>query len=122
MTGYAFVDAQFPRVLSETGLLGLAAFVYLLAAVFRLLRRRLRETEDPYWRGLTMGFTAGFVGLLVHSIGTNTFIIVRIMEPFWFFLGILASLPPGPAPSEPARVSIERPRRPGTPARALRPA
>lgn len=122
VTGYSFVDAQFPRVLSETGLLGLAAFVYLLAAVFRLLRRRLRETEDPYWRGLTMGFTAGFTGLLVHSIGTNTFIIVRIMEPFWFFLGILASLPPGPAPSEPARVAFERPRRPGTPARALRPA
>jgi hypothetical protein len=40
-----------------------------------------------------MGFLDGFVGLLVHSIGTNTFIIVRIMEPFWFFLGIITVLP-----------------------------
>jgi hypothetical protein len=40
-----------------------------------------------------MGFTAGFVGLVVHSLGTNTFILVRIMEPFWFFVGIIAVLP-----------------------------
>jgi O-antigen ligase len=93
VTGYAFVDAQFPRVLAETGILGLAAFIYLLVSVFRLLRSRLRQTEDPFCKGLIMGFTAGFVGLLVHSIGTNTFIIVRIMEPFWFFAGIVAVLP-----------------------------
>ena len=36
---------------------------------------------------------AGYVGLLFHAIGTNTFIIVRIMEPFWFFAGIIAVLP-----------------------------
>jgi O-antigen ligase len=93
VTGYAFVDAQLPRVLTETGILGLAAFIYLLVSVFRLLRSRLRQTEDPFCKGLIMGFTAGFVGLLVHSIGTNTFIIVRIMEPFWFFVGIVAVMP-----------------------------
>jgi O-antigen ligase len=93
VTGYAFVDAQFPRVLVETGLLGLSAFLYLLFSVFKLTLRRLRETDDPYYKGLIMGFTAGFVGLVVHSIGTNTFILVRIMEPFWFFVGVIAVLP-----------------------------
>jgi hypothetical protein len=29
----------------------------------------------------------------VHSIGANTFIIVRIMEPFWFFAAIVVALP-----------------------------
>ena len=38
-------------------------------------------------------FLAGYIGLLVHAIGANTFIIVRIMEPFWFFAGIIAVLP-----------------------------
>jgi len=51
-----------------------------------------------------MGFIAGFVGLVVHSLGTNTFILVRIMEPFWFFVGIIAVLPmirmEQPAPAE----------------------
>jgi hypothetical protein len=61
--------------------------------VFRLALRHLRETEEPYYRGLITGFIAGFVGLVVHAIGVNTFIIVRIMEPFWFFVGIITVLP-----------------------------
>ena len=93
VTGYAFVDAQFPRVLVETGVFGLVAFLYLLYSVFRLALRHLRETEEPYYRGLITGFIAGFVGLVVHAIGVNTFIIVRIMEPFWFFVGIITVLP-----------------------------
>jgi O-antigen ligase len=93
VTGYAFVDAQIPRVLAETGLLGLATFLYLLYSVFKLTLRQLRRTDDPFYKGLIMGFTAGFVGLAVHSLGTNTFILVRIMEPFWFFVGIIAVLP-----------------------------
>jgi O-antigen ligase len=93
VTGYTFIDAQFPRVLTETGLLGLSAFIYLLVSVFRMALQRLRQTDDPFFKGLIMGFTAGFVGLVVHSLGTNTFILVRIMEPFWFFAGIIAVLP-----------------------------
>jgi len=30
---------------------------------------------------------------LFHAIGANTFIIVRIMELFWFLAGIMAVLP-----------------------------
>jgi O-antigen ligase len=104
VTGYGFIDAQFPRVLTETGLLGLLAFIYLLVSVFRMALQRLQETDDPFYKGLIMGFTAGFVGLVVHSLGTNTFILVRVMEPFWFFVGIIAVLPmireEQPAPAE----------------------
>jgi hypothetical protein len=39
-----------------------------------------------------VGLTAGLVGLLVHAIGANSFIIVRIMEPFWFVTGIVIAL------------------------------
>src|SRR5438093_11778484 len=52
--------------------------------------RALREPEE---RGLALGFLAGTVGLLVHAIGANSFIIVRIMEPFWFFTAIIVTLP-----------------------------
>ena len=93
VTGYKFMDAQFPRILVETGLLGLAAFVYLVFSVWKMAVNHLRELTTPYYRGLTIGFIAGFVGLLVHSLGANTFIIVRIMEPFWFFAGIIFVLP-----------------------------
>ena len=93
VTGYAFVDAQFPRVLVETGILGLTAFLYLLYAIFKLALKNLKEIKTPDFQGLLIGFISGFVGLVVHALGANTFIIVRIMEPFWFFVGIITVLP-----------------------------
>jgi len=93
VTGYGFLDAQFPRVLAETGIIGLLAFIFLLYSIFKLTITNLKELKTPYLQGLTIGFLAGYTGLLFHSIGANTFIIVRIMEPFWFFAGIIAVLP-----------------------------
>lgn len=93
VTGYQFADAQFPRVLVETGLLGFIAFVYLLFSIFKVTLINLTKLKTPYFKGLGIGFLAGFVGLMVHAIGANTFIIVRIMEPFWFFAGIIVVMP-----------------------------
>lgn len=93
VTGYRFIDAQFPRVLVETGIIGLMAFMYLLFSIFKLTITNLRELKTPYLKGLAIGFLAGYIGLLFHAIGANTFIIVRIMEPFWFFAGIVTVLP-----------------------------
>jgi len=93
VTGYGFIDSQLPRVLIETGSLGLLAFLYLIYSIIRLTINNLKELQTFYFQGLTIGFFAGTIGLLFHSLGANTFIIVRIMEPFWFFAGIIAVLP-----------------------------
>jgi len=93
VTGYGFIDAQYFRVLVETGLLGFIAFIYLLFSIFKITLNNLKKLETPYFQGLGIGFFAGFVGLVVHAIGANTFIIVRIMEPFWFFAGIMVVMP-----------------------------
>lgn len=93
VTGHRFVDAQYPRVLVETGIVGLIAFVYLLYAIFKMALMNVKNLKIPYFKGLSIGFLAGYIGLLVHALGANTFIIVRIMEPFWFFAGIITVLP-----------------------------
>jgi O-antigen ligase len=93
ITGHQFIDAQFPRILVETGILGLITFFYLLYSIFRLTLQNIKELKTPLYQGLGIGFLAGFVGLIVHAVGANTFIIVRIMEPFWFFAGIVTVLP-----------------------------
>ena len=89
VTGYRFVDAQYARTMSETGLLGFFCLVLLLSAIFKSARQAIARTEDPFHHGLATGFLAGFIGLLFHALGANTFIIVRIMEPFWFLAGIV---------------------------------
>jgi O-antigen ligase len=93
VTGYKFVDAQYVRVAAETGLVGLFIFLFLMATIFRESLRVQRAVKDPFNRGLAIGFVAGFIGLLFHAIGANTFIIVRIMEPFWFLAAMVMAIP-----------------------------
>ena len=93
ITGYSFVDAQYPRVLVETGILGFMAFCYLLFSIFKVCLNNLKELKTPYFQGLAIGFFAGFIGIIVHALGVNTFIIVRIMGPFWFFAGVMVVMP-----------------------------
>jgi O-antigen ligase len=93
VTGYRFVDAQYVRVITETGFLGFITFFILIYAIFRQTYTVYRETTESFDRGLSMGFLAGFIGLLFHAIGANTFIIVRIMEPFWFMAAMVLMIP-----------------------------
>jgi hypothetical protein len=79
----------------------------LAAAMAVSAFRALEVSED---RGLALGFVAGTVGLLGHAIGASPFIIVRIMEPFWFFAAIvalsgLAQEETTPLPTTPARLA-----------------
>ena len=91
VTGYAFMDAQYPRILVETGALGALAFLWLVSGLFLVGLKAWRSHQDDLVRGLAVGFIAGLIGLLVHAVGANTFIIVRIMEPFWCVSGILVA-------------------------------
>jgi O-antigen ligase len=93
VTGFGFMDAQYARVLVETGIVGLLCFAWLLWSVLKAARAAHLKVVDPIDRGLVMGFIAGTVGLLAHAIGSNTFIVIRIMEPFWLFAGIVIMLP-----------------------------
>jgi O-antigen ligase len=93
VTGYGFVDAQYIRVATETGFLGLLIFLLLLGTILRESHRVFKGSQDPFDKGLTIGFIAGFTGLLFHAIGANTFIIVRIMEPFWFIAAMVMMIP-----------------------------
>ncbi len=88
-TGGRFLDAQYPRVLTESGILGLVAFFWFLRRVWVLLRQSYRELSDPILKGVAVGALCGYGGLLLHAIGANTFIIVRIMEPFMILIGLI---------------------------------
>ena len=89
VTGGPFMDAMYPRVLTETGILGVIAFLAMLWAIFRVGLAAYRQAQDQFTKGAALGFLLGFMGLLVHSIGANTFIIVRIMEPFWLYAALV---------------------------------
>lgn len=93
VTGYSFLDAQYARVLAETGLLGILTFFYLLLSIFRNAKQTFVQTTDLFYKGLALGYLTGFFAILTHCIGANTFIIVRIMEPFWFVTAMVIMIP-----------------------------
>ena len=94
VTGYKFLDAQYPPLLAETRFSRLFSFIALLIAIYKnALQTRRRYEDDPFYLGVSTGFLAGFFAMLTHAIGSNTFIIVRIMEPFWFLTAILIMIP-----------------------------
>ncbi|MBN1527386.1 MAG: O-antigen ligase family protein [Candidatus Omnitrophica bacterium] len=87
------IDNQYTRVLNETGVVGLTFFAWILIVVFRTAKRVYSMAEDNnFARAVSLGFMAGFIGLLAQSASAAVFVIIRIMEPFWFLAAIIVVL------------------------------
>ena len=82
------LDSQYARVIMETGLFGIAAFLFMQFRILRTCHEASRWTRDWVGRGLALGTTAATVAMMVHSFGTISFVIIRIMEPFWFLVAL----------------------------------
>jgi O-antigen ligase len=93
VTGYAWADAQFVKILGETGLVGLVTFLFIIVRLWLMARDSFLSERDPFCKGLAQGFLLGMVAMLAHSVGANTFILIRIMEPFWLCAGLVILLP-----------------------------
>ncbi|MBN1383294.1 MAG: O-antigen ligase family protein [Elusimicrobia bacterium] len=107
ITGRGFIDSQYFRSLVELGILGFSVFIWLLVSIFMNAKRIYQNSENDLARGLALGFIGGFVALLIQAITTNTFIIVRIMEPFWFLCAIVMMLPKITKPQHAQATQIE---------------
>lgn len=92
-TGYGFVDGQYIKVLIESGVLGLATFLTLMFQIFRKSLSIYKRAQTPFYKGIAMGFLCSFAGMLTHALASNTFIIIRIMEPFCLVMGIVFMIP-----------------------------
>jgi len=97
-------DSQYVRVLREVGMIGFVIYTWLMVMIFRVGRDTFKACSgNDFAQGLSLGFVAGFTGLLTQAITAETFIIIRIMEPFWFLAAIIVTLPEVCATKEAAR-------------------
>lgn len=93
ITGWRFLDAQYMRVLIETGFFGLGLFLYLLYSILNETWKVYKYSKIPFFKYFAQGFFVATIAMMTHSIGANTFIIIRIMEPFWLVCGLVISIP-----------------------------
>jgi len=84
------LDNQWLGSLLEIGLLGVAAWVWLLVRAVRRLGRAARDgPEDDAW--LYVGFAAAIVGFAVGMFTYDTFTFIQVTFIFWIILGLGAA-------------------------------
>ena len=93
VTGWRFLDAQYMRVLIETGVIGLFSFLYLLYVLQKKVFSIYKTSVIPLFKAYALGFYIANYAMYVHGIGANTFIIIRIMEPYWLLAGLAMCIP-----------------------------
>jgi hypothetical protein len=92
VTGVGMGDMQYAIVLGELGILGALLFIWMIYRLFYTAKAVYNSYKQPLIRALSLGFMISLIGLLFQSLGVNTFIIVRVMEPFWFLAALLSVL------------------------------
>ena len=103
----SIVDNQYARVIREVGTLGFAVYIWLFIRIFKAGRHTFLVTRgNNFAQGISLGFLAGFIGLLFQSFSAEPFILIRIMEPFWFVAAMVLVLPELP---ELSRLSAQSP-------------
>ena len=93
IAGIRFTEGQFFLMLAELGVVGTIVFYWLMVKIVRHSYRVYKSTSQPLHQSLCLALISCMVALHIQSFTTNTFIIVRVMEPFWFLTGLVMNLP-----------------------------
>lgn len=94
VTGTHFIDSQYFRLLAETGIIGLAAFLFMLWRLLHEIWKVHRQCENNnFLRGAALGLFCGIIAVMAHAISANSFIIIRIAEPLWLLAGLILLIP-----------------------------
>jgi len=86
------VHSEYLKVLAETGLIGAAAAALAFFFVARIARRVIRNTREPYLRGLAVGVAGGLVTYGIHGIVNNYMVYDKLAIPVWTAIGTLAAI------------------------------
>ncbi len=78
------------RVLLEVGILGLAAFIWLIAEIIRMSARILRRDASPIINAVSMTCLLSTVSIIVASLVQDAFTPVKVNEMYWIIVGMAA--------------------------------
>jgi O-antigen ligase len=101
--GTTYVDSYGFKLLAETGLVGLALYVWLAGGVLVAVHRRWRRRYAGGFSGdyfLVAGVYAGLLGVLLHNAVENIFEVPFMAVGWWLLAGaVLAKLAPTGPPA-----------------------
>lgn len=85
--GWFIVNNQYLELLAETGIIGLAAFLFLVVVIISRSLVAYFKTRDSFAQSMLLGLTAAFVGTLVQYNFFSTVAIIHI----WILMGLIVA-------------------------------
>jgi hypothetical protein len=87
------VDNEYVRVLVDTGVLGLALFLWVLAGLlFKATSLSRRLPLQTFEQGYASGYWIAFLAMMIHAIGATSYTSIRTMECFIVITGLFGAL------------------------------
>ena len=79
------------QMASETGVLGLLAFLGIIFTLYYRSCKKIHQIEDRFLYAVLMGALAGLTGFLVHIFFDTTYYSVQLGNFLWVILGIIVA-------------------------------
>ncbi len=89
--GYELGDTHniYIKVMAEQGLVGISLFLSILFLALWRGWQLHKKTEDPFFRGLGIGFSAAVISLMVANFFGDRWTYLQVGTFFWVFLGLV---------------------------------
>ncbi len=79
------------RIFLEMGVLGPLAFIWILVCVIRLSRNLYKDAKLGISRAVGLATMGATIALSLGALAQDVFVAVKVMEPFWFLVGLAAA-------------------------------
>ena len=83
-TPYKHMDGSHPSILWDLGFVGIALWIWLLTAAFRLFVTAIKNSNNEYYRRMLIVYMGGYVSVLISWFFTYAYADIYL----WFYLGI----------------------------------
>jgi len=77
---------------AEAGLLGLGAFIWIMASLFKTSLANLKRIDDKFYSVFLIGLLAGLFGFLLHSFVDTNIYTLQLGNLMWFVMGLIVSI------------------------------
>lgn len=89
----SYAHNGFLQIAADMGIVGLIAFLAVLAQIFRHSLIFIKKCENKFYRALAVGLAGGLFAFLVHSFFDTNLHSLPLVALFWLNVGVLMSLP-----------------------------
>lgn len=91
-SGGTYPHNSYLQMAAETGIIGLASFIWIIFRLFRDALRGIGEIGDIYYKNILLGLSAGMVAFLAHSFFDVNFYSLQLVNLMWFVMGLMVAV------------------------------